>query len=63
MDPVAEGVEAIDSSTSQDEADTEDSPTKFRKRRRILRKNRIKNKQKSKCFVMFLLTFIIIYMF
>lgn len=48
VDPVQEGVEAIDSSSSQDEADTEDSPTKFRKRRRILRKNRIKSKHKSK---------------
>lgn len=26
----------------------EDSPTKYRKRRRILRKNRVKNKQKGK---------------
>lgn len=48
MDPVPEGVEAIASSSSQDEADAEDSPTKFRKRRRILRKSRVKNKQKGK---------------
>lgn len=41
-------METIGSSSSQDEADTEDSPTKFRKRRRILRKSRVKNKQKSK---------------
>lgn len=50
MDPVSESVEAIDSSSSQDEADAEDPPTKFRKRRRMLRKNRIQNKPKSKMF-------------
>lgn len=41
-----EGAEHIPSSTSQDEADTEDSPSKLRKRRKLLRKSRAK-KQKG----------------
>lgn len=57
VDPVADGAEAIDSSSSQDEADAEHASTKFRKRRRILRKNRLKNKFKSKR-LMFVLKFL-----
>lgn len=41
-----EGVETIASSSSHDEADAEDSPTKFRKRRKMLRK---RSKHKVKC--------------
>lgn len=42
-----EGVETIGSSSSQDEADTEDSPSKYRKRRKILRKTRTSRKHKG----------------
>lgn len=45
-----EGVETIASSSSQDEADTEDSPSKFRKRRKVLRKTRLKTKHKGNYF-------------
>lgn len=43
-----EGVENIGSSSSQDEADTEETPSKFRKRRKVLRK-RHKHKKIIKC--------------
>lgn len=43
-----EGVENIGSSSSQDEADTEETPSKFRKRRKVLRK-RHKHKKLIKC--------------
>lgn len=51
-----EGVETIASSSSQDEADTEDSPLKFRKKRKILRKTRSKNKLRG-CLPRFSLLF------
>lgn len=43
-----DGVENIGSSSSQDEADAEETPSKFRKRRKILRK-RHKHKKIIKC--------------
>ncbi|KAF7284487.1 hypothetical protein GWI33_022078 [Rhynchophorus ferrugineus] len=42
-----DGVETIGSSSSQDEADVEDSPTKLRKRRKFLRKARVKRQKGS----------------
>lgn len=45
MNVLPEGVETIASSTSQDEADAEDSPSKIRKRRKLLRKSRTKRQK------------------
>lgn len=45
---MAEGVENIASSSSQGEADTEDLPSKYRKRRKVLRKTRSLVKHKGK---------------
>ncbi|CAH1127870.1 unnamed protein product [Ceutorhynchus assimilis] len=42
-----EGVETIGSSSSQDEADLEGSPSKIRKRRKYLRKARVKRQKSS----------------
>ncbi|XP_050316350.1 ubiquitin carboxyl-terminal hydrolase 34 isoform X2 [Anthonomus grandis grandis] len=46
LNALPEGVEAVGSSSSQEEADVEDSPSKMRKRRKFLRKARAK-RQKS----------------
>lgn len=45
INALPEGVETIASSTSQDEADAEDSPSKLRKRRKLLRKTRVKRQK------------------
>ncbi|CAH2011093.1 unnamed protein product [Acanthoscelides obtectus] len=47
LNVLPEGVEAIASSTSQDEADTEDTSVKLKKRRKLLRKTRIVKRQKA----------------
>ncbi|KAG5873618.1 hypothetical protein JTB14_023780 [Gonioctena quinquepunctata] len=47
LNVLPEGVEAVPSSTSQDEADAEDSPSKLRKRRKLLRKTRVKRQKGS----------------
>lgn len=45
LNSVGDGVEVIASSTSQDEADAEDTPCKIRKRRKLLRKTRVKRQK------------------
>lgn len=64
MSTMPEGVEMIASSSSQDEADTEDSPSKFRKRRKILRRTRLKIKHKGKndCFNFLLLYYGVLFL-
>ncbi|KAI4467227.1 ubiquitin carboxyl-terminal hydrolase [Holotrichia oblita] len=48
VNEMPEGVETIGSSSSQDEGISEDTPSKFRKRRKILRKTRTKHKTREK---------------
>lgn len=48
VNEMPEGVETIGSSSSQDEGIGEDTPSKFRKRRKILRKTRAKHKARGK---------------
>ncbi|KAJ8971929.1 hypothetical protein NQ314_000472, partial [Rhamnusium bicolor] len=45
LNVLPDGVEAIASSTSQDEAEIEDTPSKLRKRRKLLRKTRVKRQK------------------
>ncbi|XP_074042316.1 ubiquitinyl hydrolase 1 puf isoform X2 [Leptinotarsa decemlineata] len=47
LNVLPESVEAGPSSSSQDEADVEDSPSKMRKRRKLLRKTRVKRQKGS----------------
>lgn len=47
LNVLPDGIETIGSSSSQDEADMEEIPAKFRKRKKILRKTRVK-RQKGK---------------
>lgn len=47
VNEMPEGVETIGSSSSQDEGIGEDAPSKFRKRRKILRKTRTKHKSRG----------------
>ncbi|CAH1163705.1 unnamed protein product [Phaedon cochleariae] len=47
MNILPESVEVAATSTSQDEADIEDSPAKLRKRRKLLRKTRVKRQKGS----------------
>jgi hypothetical protein len=45
LNVLPEGIETIGSSSSQDEADVEEVPAKFRKRRKMLRKTRVKRQK------------------